>query len=326
MKKALITGVSGQDGRHLVHLLMKMDYEIVGTVSKPSSVLPVKDFFSSSRVEIIHADLTNLSQLMDIVTLHKPDEIYNLAALSHVGRSFIEPELTADITGLGALRLLEAVRSSGRSDNMKMYQASSSEMFGRVNQSPQDEETPFNPISPYGVAKTFAHNTCRSYRDMYEIKVSCGILFNHEGEFRSQEFVTRKITSNVARIALGRQKTFSLGNLEARRDWGYAGDYVKAMWKMMQCDFADDYVIATGLSHTVLDFLLTALEAAGLEKNVEKYVTYDPQMKRPREADLLVGNSSKASRILNWKAEKSFHELVQLMVENDLRIERAIEL
>lgn len=323
MRRALITGVSGQDGRHLVKLLLEHDYEIVGTVSKPNRIATVKELFHSPKVTIIHSDLTDSVSLTEILKKYKPIEIYNLGALSHVGLSFNEPELTANVTGLGALRVLNAVRNSGMQDSIRMYQASSSEMFGRVTQSPQDEQTPFNPISPYGVAKTFAHNTCRSYREMYEIKVSCGILFNHEGEFRSHEFVTRKITSNVARIALGCQKTFSLGNLEARRDWGYAGDYVKAMWKMMQCDFADDYVIATGSSHTVFDFLLTALEVAGLEKNVEKYVTYDPQMKRPQEADLLVGNSSKASRILNWKAEKSFHELVQLMVENDLRIESA---
>ena len=325
MRRALITGVSGQDGRHLVKLLLENDYEIIGTVSKPNSIAAVKELFHSSKVTIIYADLTDSVSLTEIVKKYKPIEIYNLGALSHVGLSFDEPELTANVTGLGALRVLDAVRNSGMQDSIRMYQASSSEMFGRVSESPQNEETPFNPISPYGIAKAFAHNTCRSYREMYGIKVSCGILFNHEGEFRGHEFVTRKITSNVARIALGYQKTFSLGNLDARRDWGYAGDYVEAMWKMMKSDKSNDYVIATGETHSVSDFLLTALEVAGLEKNLEKYVTFDPQMKRPQETNLLVGDASRALKQLDWRAEKSFHDLVLLMVENDLRIERSFK-
>jgi GDPmannose 4,6-dehydratase len=321
VKKALITGISGQDGRHLVKFLLELDYEIVGTVSKPTSIPKVNQYFSSPRVTIIAADLMNLLNLIEIISIHRPNEIYNLGAMSHVGRSFAEPELTAEITGLGTLRLLEAVRTSGIQEKTKIYQASSSEMFGRVSHSPQNEETPFNPISPYGIAKTFAHNTCRSYREMYGIQVSCGILFNHEGEHRGYEFVTRKITSNVARIALGIQDKFSLGNLEARRDWGYAGDYVKAMWKMLQSDIADDYVIATGQTKSVLDFLITALKAAGLKGSPQEYVTFDPQLTRPQESNLLVGDASKALTQLNWKAEKSFVQLVELMLENDLKIE-----
>ena len=235
--------------------------------------------------------------------------------------SFEQPELTANITGLGTLRLLEAIRKVGMTSTTRIYQASSSEMFGKVRETPQNELTPFHPRSPYGVSKTFAHYTCVNYREAYGMHASCGILFNHEGEYRGHEFVTRKITSNIAKIKLGKQTRFSLGDLSPRRDWGYAGDYVEAMWLMLQQDVPDDYVIATGVTHSVRDFVEAALRAAELEVNVEKYVDFDQTMIRPSEVDLLVGDASKAKKNLKWESKTSFEELVTLMVENDLRCE-----
>lgn len=272
-------------------------------------------------VQLIRGDLTDFSSLLQVIKETSPDEIYNLGAISFVGMSFQQPELTANITGLGALRMLEAVRKSGIQKTIKFYQASSSEMFGKVQETPQNEITPFYPRSPYGVAKTFAHYTCINYREAYGMHISCGILFNHEGEYRGHEFVTRKITSNVARIKLGLQERFSLGALEPKRDWGYAGDFVEAMWLMTQQDTSDTFVIATGETHSVRDFLESALECAGLDKNIEKYVDFDQDMIRPSEVDLLVGDSSKAQKILGWKPKVNFAKLVEIMVENDLRIE-----
>ncbi|MBM3430901.1 MAG: GDP-mannose 4,6-dehydratase, partial [Bacteroidetes bacterium] len=248
-------------------------------------------------------------------------EIYNLGAISFVGLSFKQPELTANVTGLGTLRLLEAIRQKSDS-NIKFYQASSSEMFGKVRMVPQNEFTPFHPRSPYGVAKTFAHYTTVNYREAYGIHASCGILFNHEGEHRGHEFVTRKISSSVARIALGLQKTFTLGSLEPKRDWGYAGFFVQAMWLMLQQDLPDDFVISTGISHSVKDFVEIALEVAGLPVELDRFVVHDPNLIRPSEVDLLVGDSSKANEILGWKPKTSFRKLVELMVENDLKIEK----
>lgn len=272
-------------------------------------------------VQLIRGDLTDFSSLLQVIKETSPDEIYNLGAISFVGMSFQQPELTANITGLGALRMLEAVRKSGIQKTIKFYQASSSEMFGKVQETPQNEITPFYPRSPYGVAKTFAHYTCINYREAYGMHISCGILFNHEGEYRGHEFVTRKITSNVARIKLGLQERFSLGALEPKRDWGYAGDFVEAMWLMTQQDTSDTFVIATGETHSVRDFLESALECAGLDKNIEKYVDFDQEMIRPSEVDLLVGDASKAQKILGWKPKVNFAKLVEIMVENDLRIE-----
>jgi GDPmannose 4,6-dehydratase len=272
-------------------------------------------------VKLIQGDLTDFSSLLQVVHDIQPDEIYNLGAISFVGLSFKQPELTANVTGLGALRLLEAVRKVGAETSIRFYQASSSEMFGKVRETPQTELTPFHPRSPYGVAKTFAHYTCVNYREAYGMHISSGILFNHEGEYRGHEFVTRKITSNVARIKLGLQERFSLGDLSPQRDWGYAGDYVEAMWKMTQVEKASDYVIATGQTRSVHDFVEAALIAAELEPDVEKYVSYDQSMKRPSEVDLLVGDASKAKQELGWSPRTSFQELVALMVENDLRLE-----
>jgi GDPmannose 4,6-dehydratase len=272
-------------------------------------------------VKTISANLTDLVGIKDAIAESAPDEIYNLGAVSFVGLSFEEPELTANVTGLGVLRVLQSIRALGLEEKVRLYQASSSEMFGEVAASPQNEKTPFTPRTPYGIAKTFAHYTCAQYREAYGIHVSCGILYNHEGEHRRPEFVTRKITSNVAKIALGKQERFSLGNLHARRDWGYAGDYVRAIWAMLQHDQPQDFVVATGKSHSVADFVKTSLEVAGLDPDIEKYVDFDKTQMRPSDSDKLVGDATKAREVLGWEPTKDFNQLVSLMVENDLRIE-----
>jgi GDPmannose 4,6-dehydratase len=321
VKTALITGITGQDGHHLTKFLLNAGYKVAGLVNGQRNSR--EDSFSNlfPDVKLVQGDLTDFSSLLQIVHEIQPDEIYNLGAISFVGLSFKQPELTANVTGLGALRLLEAVRKVGGEKSIRFYQASSSEMFGKVRETPQNELTPFHPRSPYGVAKTFAHYTCVNYREAYGMHISSGILFNHEGEYRGHEFVTRKITSNVAKIKLGIQNSFTLGDLSPQRDWGYAGDYVEAMWKMTQVNEASDYVIATGQTRSVRDFVIAALVAAELEPDVDKYVSYDMAMKRPSEVDLLVGDASKAKRELNWEPKTTFQELVGLMVENDLRIE-----
>jgi GDPmannose 4,6-dehydratase len=252
----------------------------------------------------------------------RPDEIYNLGAISFVGVSFQQPEMTADITGLGVLRLLEAVRSNGLEKVCRIYQASSSEMYGKVREVPQNEETPFHPRSPYGVAKTFAHYTCVNYREAYEMFIACGILFNHEGERRGFEFVTRKISSTVAKIKYGNATELRLGTLEPKRDWGYAGDYVEAMHMMLQHEQADDFVIATGQTHSVGEFAELAFQIAGIKDGLQKYVKIDDNLKRPAEVDLLIGDSSKARKVLGWKPKVSFEDLVRLMVEHDLNLEK----
>ena len=320
MKTALITGITGQDGHHLTKLLLSKGYEVHGLVNGQRNSRE-ESFSKLFPQAILHrGDLTDFSSLLQVVSKVQPNEIYNLGAISFVGLSFQQPELTANITGMGALRMLEAIRKLGGEKEIRFYQASSSEMFGKVRETPQTELTPFHPRSPYGVAKTFAHYTCVNYREAYDMHVSCGILFNHEGEYRGHEFVTRKITSNIAKIKLGKQKTFSLGDLNPRRDWGYAGDYVEAMWLMVQNDEPDDFVIATGQTRTVREFVENALLAAGLDADVERYVTHDSAMLRPSEVDLLVGDYSKAQEKLNWKPMTTFQELVNLMVENDLRL------
>jgi GDPmannose 4,6-dehydratase len=322
MKKALITGITGQDGHHLTELLLSKGYEVHGLINgQRNSRL---DGFTSRfpDAKLTGGDLTDFSSLLQVVDAVSPDEIYNLGAISFVGLSFKQPELTANVTGLGALRLLEAIRKADLEKSCRFYQASSSEMFGKVRETPQTELTPFHPRSPYGVAKTFAHYTTMNYRESYGMHASTGILFNHEGEYRGHEFVTRKITSNVARIKLGKQDRFSLGDLSPRRDWGYAGDYVEAMWLMLQQDLPDDYVIATGLTHSVQEFVEAALSAAGLDGEMGQYVDFDKEMIRPAEVDLLIGDASKAHKLLGWKHTKNFEQLVQLMVENDLRLEQ----
>jgi GDPmannose 4,6-dehydratase len=324
MSIALVTGITGQDGHHLSRLLLSKGYEVHGLVNGQRNSREESFAKLFPNVKLHRGDLTDLSSLLQVLSTVRPDEIYNLGAISFVGLSFQQPELTANITGLGALRLLEAVRKSGLQDNVKFYQASSSEMFGKVRSTPQNELTPFYPRSPYGVAKTFAHYTCVNYREAYGMHISTGILFNHEGEYRGHEFVTRKITSNVAKIKLGLQEKFSLGDLTPCRDWGYAGDYVEAMWLMTQQEKPDDFVIATGHTRSVQDFVIAALVAAGLEPDVDKYVSYDKDMKRPSEVDLLVGEATKAKNILGWKPTTSFNKLVGLMVENDLRLESTL--
>jgi GDPmannose 4,6-dehydratase len=322
MKKALITGITGQDGHHLTKLLLSKGYEVHGLVNGQRNSREEGFTKLFPEAKLYRGDLTDFSSLLQVIDSVGPDEVYNLGAISFVGLSFQQPELTANITGLGTLRLLEAIRKSGKGGKIRFYQASSSEMFGKVRETPQNELTPFYPRSPYGVAKTFAHYTCVNYRESYDMHISSGILFNHEGEFRGHEFVTRKITSNVARIRLGLQDKFSLGDLTPKRDWGYAGDFVEAMWLMLQQDKPDDYVIATGQTRSVKEFIMAALSAAGLDKDVEKYVDYDLEMIRPAEVELLVGDASKASDFLGWKPKTSFNQLVALMVENDLELER----
>jgi GDPmannose 4,6-dehydratase len=321
MKKALITGITGQDGHHLTQLLLSKNYSVTGLVNGQRNSRLQEFSRHFPQVKLVDGDLTDFSSLLQVVDETQPEEIYNLGAISFVGMSFKQPELTANVTGLGTLRLLEAVRKVGLEKSCRFYQASSSEMFGKVRETPQKETTPFHPRSPYGVAKSFAHYTCVNYREAYDMHVSCGILFNHEGEFRGHEFVTRKITSNVARIKLGMQEKFSLGDLTPRRDWGYAGDYVKAMWLMLQQDMPDDYVIATGETHSVREFVEAALTAAGLEADVERYVDFDKLMVRPSEVDLLVGDPTKAYENLKWSPEVTFQELVSKMVSNDLLME-----
>jgi GDPmannose 4,6-dehydratase len=321
MPIALITGITGQDGHHLTRLLLQKGYEVHGVVNgqRNSREEGFTKLFPEARLH--RGDLTDFSSMLQIIDRVQPREIYNLGAISFVGMSFQQPELTANITGLGALRILEAVRQVDSDNQIRFYQASSSEMFGKVRQTPQNELTPFHPRSPYGVAKTFAHYTCVNYREAYGMHASCGILFNHEGEFRGHEFVTRKITSNVARIKLGKQDRFSLGDLSPRRDWGYAQDYVEAMWLMLQQENPDDYVIATGETHKVSEFVEAALGAAGLNGEIKDYVDFDKEMIRPSEVDLLVGDGTKAKEVLGWVPKTSFNQLVALMVENDLKLE-----
>ena len=320
MKRALITGITGQDGFHLTELLQSKGYKIFGLLNgqRNSRVLEFSSKFPD--VEMLEGDLTDFSSLMRTIDISKPNELYNLGAISFVGLSFKQPELTANVTGLGPLRLLEAIRTLGAEKEIKFYQASSSEMFGKVLQVPQNEATPFYPRSPYGVAKVYAHQICVNYRESYGMHVSCGILFNHEGEYRGEEFVTRKITKSVSQIMQGKLDKIRLGTLEPKRDWGYAGDYVEAMWLMMQQQAPDDYVIATGKTHSVRDFLASAIKAAGLKGDPEDYVVIDDIFKRPAEVDLLVGDASKAKKVLGWEPKVNFEELVSRMVNHDIKI------
>ena len=319
MKRALITGITGQDGRHMSQLLTDKGYQVFGLIrgqNNPKSQIVTQE---NPALELVDGDLRDLSSLVAAVEQVQPDEVYNLGAMSFVALSFRQPELTADITGLGVLRMLEAIRIVGGAENnpIRFYQASSSEMFGQVRETPQNESTPFHPRSPYGVAKVFGHHMTVNYRESYGLHASTGICFNHEGPRRGLEFVTRKITNGVARIKLGLQDTITLGNLDARRDWGYAGDFVDAMWRMVQKDKASDYVIATGETHTVQEFIDRAFAAAEIE-DWERYIVKDPRFERPAEVDLLLGDASKARSELDWDAKVSFEELVTMMYENDL--------
>ncbi len=318
MKTALITGITGQDSFHLTELLLSKEYKIYGLLNgiKTSRVIEFSKKFPN--VVLIEGNLTDSSTLIKAIDFSKPNEIYNLGAISFVGLSFKEPEQTANVTGLGPLRLLEAMRKLGLEKEIKFYQASSSEMFGKVLHAPQTELTSFSPRSPYGVAKVYAHQICVNYRESYGMHISCGILFNHEGEYRREEYVTRKITKGVADIVNKRIKKFSLGNLESKRDWGYAGDYVEAMWLMLQQQNPDDYVIATGATHSVREFLELAISYAGLKGKVEDYVEVDEDLIRPIDVELLVGDATKARHILGWSPRVNFEGLVKKMVNHDL--------
>jgi len=324
MKRALITGVTGQDGRHLSQFLSDKGYQVFGLVHGQANPKIGLVQAENPALDLVEGDLRDLSSLIAVVEQVQPDEVYNLGAISFVQLSFKQAELTAEITGLGVLRMLEAVRIVGGSQNnpIRFYQASSSEMFGKVHETPQNEGTPFHPRSPYGVAKVFGHYTTMNYREAYGIHASSGILFNHEGPRRGMEFVTRKVTNAVARIKLGLQEEISLGNLDSSRDWGYAGDYVEAMWMMLQQQEPDDYVIATGETHSIRDLLQSAFRLAGIE-DWHPHVKQDPRFMRPAEVDLLSGDASKAHSKLGWKPRVSFDELVKMMYKNDLAEERA---
>ena len=322
MRKAFITGITGQDGRHLAEFLLTKGYKVYGMMKgqhNPRAEL-LRDEFPE--VEVVPGDLTDLTSLVTALEYVQPDEFYNLGAISFVAMSFNQAELTANVTGLGVLRSLEAVRMVGGAQNnpIRFYQASSSEMFGKVRETPQTELTPFHPRSPYGVAKVFGHDITVNYRESYGMYACSGILFNHEGPRRGLEFVTRKITNTAARIKLGIDKELVLGNTDAKRDWGYAGDYVKAMWMMLQQDDPDDYVIATGETHSVDEFLTLAFEKAGLG-DFHPYVKHDPKYFRPAEVDLLIGDPSKAEKKLGWKREVGFDQLVDMMVKHDIAYE-----
>jgi GDPmannose 4,6-dehydratase len=324
VKRALITGITGQDGRHLSQFLANKGYQVFGLVHGQAN--PKIDLVQSENpaLELLEGDLRDLSSLIAVVEQVQPDEVYNLGAISFVQLSFKQAELTAEITGLGVLRMLEAVRIVGGTDTnpIRFYQASSSEMFGKVHQTPQTEATSFHPRSPYGVAKVFGHYTTLNYREAYGIHASSGILFNHEGPKRGLEFVTRKVTNSVARIQLGLQEVITMGNIESSRDWGYAGDYVEAMWMMLQQEEPDDYVIATGETHTIRDLLDVSFKHAGID-DWTPYVKQDQRFYRPAEVDLLIGDASKAHSRLGWKPRVSFNELVRMMYEHDLAEESA---
>jgi len=322
MPTAFITGITGQDGRHLAEFLHGKGYKVYGMMKgqhNPRAEMIREEF---PFIDIVPGDLTDLSSLVAALEQTQPDEVYNLGAISFVAMSFNQAELTANVTGLGVLRMLEAVRMVGGATNnpIRFYQASSSEMFGKVREVPQTEMTPFHPRSPYGVAKVFGHHLTVNYRESYGLFACSGILFNHEGPRRGLEFVTRKITNTAARIKLGIEKELVLGNIDAKRDWGFAGDYVKAMWLMLQQDQPDDYVIATGETHSVEEFLTLTFEKVGLG-DWRPHVRQDPKFFRPAEVDLLIGDPSKAKNQLGWTPEVSFEQLVGMMVEHDLRYE-----
>ena len=316
MPKALITGITGQDGSYLAEALLKKGYEVVGMVRRSSTVNYERIAHIQGSIEFVNCDLLDQISLIDAIKLHEPDEIYNLAAQSFVQTSFGPPVLTGETTALSVTRMLDAIRIVD--PNIRFYQASSSEMFGKVAEVPQTESTPFHPRSPYGVAKVYGHWITVNYRESYNLHASSGILFNHESPRMGLEFVTRKISYGVASIKLGLEEKLSLGNLDAKRDWGFAGDYVEAMWLMLQQETPDDYVICSGMTHSVREFCDLAF--SHLDLNYEEHVVVDERFFRPAEVDLLVGDYSKAKKILNWKPVTSFEDLVAMMVDADLAL------
>jgi GDPmannose 4,6-dehydratase len=313
-RTALITGITGQDGSYLAELLLEKGYRVVGMVRRASTENFERIAHIRDRVELRQADLLDQLSLIDLIRTVAPDEIYNLAAQSFVPTSWVQPVLTTEFDAIGVTRILEAIRLVA--PKARFYQASSSEMFGKVRETPQRETTPFYPRSPYGVAKVYGHFITVNYRESYDLFACSGILFNHESPRRGREFVTRKVTDGVARIKLGLGKDIRLGNLDARRDWGFAGDYVEAMWRMLQQPKPDDYVVATGESHTVRDLVEIAFGCVGLDWR--KHVVEDPALLRPAEVEQLIGDASKARRGLGWAPHVSFHELVEMMVRADL--------
>ena len=319
-KRALITGITGQDGRYLAEFLVSKGYQAFGLIrghDNPRRLVVAREI---PDVELIEGDLADKNSLVEALVYAEPDEVYNLGAMSSVALSFKQPELTGNITGLGALRMLEAIRVVDKNHRMRFYQASSSEMFGQVRETPQHERTPFHPRSPYAAAKVYAHYMTMNYRESYDMFACSGILFNHEGPRRGHEFVTRKISSAVARIKLGLQEDVALGNLEAKRDWGFSGDYVQAMWLMLQQDRPDDYVVATGETHSIRDFLDLAFAEVGIE-DWASYVKQDASFTRPAEVDVVVGDYSRANKELGWAPKVRFPELVKVMVQHDLELE-----
>ena len=325
MPRALITGITGQDGLYLAELLVSKGYEVFGLIRGQNN--PKHDLVRQTvpEVKLLTGDLTDVSSLVRVLGIAQPDEVYNLGAISFVAYSWENASLTSDVTGKGVLNMLEATRLYAGDDisKVRFYQASSSEMFGKVQQVPQTEETLLWPRSPYGVAKVFGHYMTINYRESYGMHASSGILFNHESPRRGPEFVTRKVSLAVARIKLGMQNEIVLGNLDAKRDWGFAGDYVEAMWLMLQQPEADDYVISTGETHSIEELLQAAFDAAGLD-DWRQYVRQDPRFMRPAEVDLLIGNAAKAQEKLGWKPKVSFNELVRMMVENDIAEQSAL--
>ena len=318
MKRALITGITGQDGSYLAELLLDKGYEVHGMVRRASTEKFDRIEHLRDRITLHQGDLLDHRSLVDALRASQPDEVYNLAAMSFVAVSWIQPTLTAEFTGVGVTRLLEAVREV--CPETRFYQASSSEMFGKVRETPQNESTPFYPRSPYGVAKAYGHHITVNYRESYDLFACSGILFNHESPRRGLEFVTRKITWHAAAIKHGKLDTLPLGNLDAKRDWGYAKDYVEAMWQMLQQEQADDYVIATGVTNTVRHCVEVAFDQAGIPW--EDHVTIDDSLKRPAEVDLLVGDYTKAERQLGWRPRTDFEALIRLMVDADLALLR----
>ena len=313
-KTALITGITGQDGSYLAELLLQQGYRVVGMTRRTSTDVHERIQHIVDDIEFVSGDLLDQSSITSIVAAVKPDEVYNLAAQSFVPTSWDQPVLTGEFTALGVTRVLEAIRTTN--PQIRFYQASSSEMFGKVQAVPQNENTAFYPRSPYGVAKLYGHWITINYRESYDLYAVSGILFNHESSRRGKEFVTRKITDGVARIKLGLAHELRLGNLDSRRDWGFAGDYVRAMWMMLQQSVPDDYVIATGTTRSVGEFVRAAFEHVDLDW--QRYVVVDPRFYRPAEVDLLVGDASKAQNVLGWEPETSFERLVETMVQADL--------
>jgi len=314
--RALITGINGMDGSHLADLLLEKGYEVYGMERRTSSPNRTNTSHLEGKITFLHGDLTDQNSLLRCIKESDPQEIYNLGSQSFVGESWNTPEQTSDVTGLGVLRMLEAIREDG--EERKFYQASSSEMFGRMVENPAKESTPFYPRSPYGVSKLYGHWITKNYRESYDMFATSGILFNHESERRGIEFVTRKITDGVARIHLGLEDMIVLGNLDAKRDWGYSPDYCEAMWLMLQQDKPDDYVISTGETHSIRDFLDVAFQHIGIT-DWHGYIGTDERFMRPAEVDVLRGDSTKAQTELGWKPKTSFEELVTKMIKNDIR-------